>query len=140
MRVLVVDDDEDVRETLADVIMLFGHDAVTTSNGSEAIEVLSRETIRLVVSDCHMPKVDGLALCRWIRQQRSQQYTYFILSTGRRDRETALAARRAGADAALPKPFDPLALDALIRKVERVAACADAPEPPRSHFARDVAP
>jgi diguanylate cyclase (GGDEF)-like protein len=96
--VLIVDDDELVREHLAALIGAAGYCVRLASTGKEALHVFDTEPVHIVVSDWEMPDMDGLALCQHIRARRAQNYTYVLMLTVRRNREDILAGLTAGAD------------------------------------------
>ncbi|HVH08711.1 MAG TPA: response regulator, partial [Gemmatimonadales bacterium] len=63
---------------------------------------------------------DGLELCRRVRQERADGYTYFVLLTGRTGKESYLAAMKAGVDDFVTKPLDPEELEARLQVAERI--------------------
>lgn len=91
---------------LAARLRSWGYDPVSATNGNEAWEKLQRERLNLVLSDCMMPVVDGLELCRRVRSADLDRYVYIILCTGKNDREDLIAGLEAGADDFLSKPVD----------------------------------
>lgn len=60
--VLVAEDDDQLRETLTEIISLRGYRVIEASDGEEALEQLAAEHVEVVILDLHMPKVDGLAV------------------------------------------------------------------------------
>ena len=79
-RILVVDDDEIGLAVVRNALAHAGHEVLTATNGEEALAVLRREDVRLVITDWEMPVLDGLDLCRAIRR-RDGGYVYVILLT-----------------------------------------------------------
>ena len=69
-RVLIVDDDTDLRETLARLLGRFGHTCLLAASGSEAIGLMQTGSPDLVVTDLHMRGMDGMAVARQARQAR----------------------------------------------------------------------
>ena len=61
---LIVDDDADLSETLARLLGRFGHKCLVAASGSEAIRLIDTMTLDLVVTDLHMPGMDGIAVAR----------------------------------------------------------------------------
>ncbi|HUJ70955.1 MAG TPA: response regulator [Verrucomicrobiae bacterium] len=106
MNVLVVEDDEVSRRILRRSLSRLGYTVSQASDGAEAWALLQRESIRIVVSDWTMPQMDGLALCRLVRERTDGNYTYFILLTGHQGDEDYREAMAAGADDFLTKPVD----------------------------------
>jgi CheY-like chemotaxis protein len=66
--ILIVDDVEDFRALLKNWITFRGLEAVTANNGREAIRILKKERMDLIITDFHMPDMDGLELLEWCRQ------------------------------------------------------------------------
>ena len=79
-RILVVDDDEIGLAVVRNALAHAGHEVLTAANGEEALAVLRRDDVRLVITDWEMPILDGLDLCRAIRR-RDGGYVYVILLT-----------------------------------------------------------
>jgi putative two-component system response regulator len=107
MAILVVDDDDLCRDALAEVLRRCGYDVVTASDGRQALEILAKTDCRMVISDWVMPEMNGLALCRAIRQGRFRRYIYIILLTERQSPQDMIEGLTAGADDFMSKPFHP---------------------------------
>jgi len=120
MRILVVDDDIDTRLLLARFLGKWGHEVLTAGDGVEALEILEREWIQLVISDWTMPRMDGLELCKRIRAGLFPGYTYIIILTAKDSKDELITAMEAGADDYIAKPFDKNELKVRIRAGERV--------------------
>jgi putative two-component system response regulator len=118
-RILVVDDDEIGLAIVKNALAHAGHDVVTATNGEEALAVLRRDDIRLVITDWEMPVLDGLDLCRAIRR-REGGYVYVILLTSHGSSAAIVAGMSAGADDFIVKPFNQAELMARVRAGERV--------------------
>jgi len=121
MKVLAVEDDNVARAILRRSLERLGHDVTEALDGEEAWALWLKDKPRVIVSDWRMPKLDGLSLCRRLREQQGQDYVYFILLTGsgstgqaRRD------AAEAGVDDFLTKPVDMGALWMRLRVAERI--------------------
>lgn len=113
-RVLLVDDDDDLREALATALDLAGLETVAVADGTRALELLQDESIEVVVSDIRMPGIDGRQLLQ--RIVGADPDLAVILITGHGDIEQAVGALRQGAYDFLAKPF---ATDRLIESVLR---------------------
>ena len=120
MRVLLVDDDPVARTLSSYLLRNSGHDVAEASDGSEALEILAKERIPFVISDWLMPNVTGLELCRQIRQDAKDHYTYIILCTSKGDKKDFIEGMEAGADDFLVKPFSKEELRVRVRAGERV--------------------
>src|SRR5262245_16872683 len=104
-RILVVDDDEIGLAIVKNALAHAGHEVVTAANGEEALTILRREDIRLVITDWEMPVLDGLDLCRAIRR-REGAYVYVILLTSHGSSAAIVTGMSAGADDFIAKPFN----------------------------------
>ncbi len=102
-RILVVDDEPNVRLLLAREIGDRGHEVVAVSDGAQAMEEMGRENFDVVLTDIRMPGMDGMALTEWIKRTRPD--TDVIVMTGYGSLETAAAAIHLGAFDYLQKPF-----------------------------------
>ncbi|HUB27270.1 MAG TPA: response regulator [Tepidisphaeraceae bacterium] len=120
MHILIVDDNEIALEVLRAALEQSGYLVECASNGKEALEALRRGEARLVISDWDMPEMDGVSLCRAIRQGELSSYVYFILLTSHDQTGEKVAGLSAGADDFIAKPFDPEELRARVRTGERV--------------------
>ncbi|MES1167311.1 MAG: response regulator [Pseudomonadota bacterium] len=121
MKILAVEDDAVARAVLRQALRRLGHEAVEASDGEQALEILRKEPVRVVVSDWLMPKLDGLELCRRVRAQAGAEYTYFILLTGNEaTAENQREAADAGVDDFLTKPLNLDELWNRLRVAERI--------------------
>src|SRR5690242_19511336 len=107
-RVLVVDDDPQLREALTRALELDGYDVATASNGAQALEAIGRRRPDVAVLDVMMPYVGGLDVCRTLRERRDR--LPILVLTARDEIGDRVAGLDAGADDYLTKPF---ALDEL---------------------------
>jgi DNA-binding response OmpR family regulator len=122
MKILVAEDDRDSRELLTWILQKLGYQVVAAENGKEAWEVFRRGRFRLVISDVLMPELDGLELCRRIRNHQQSKYTYVMIMTALIGKKDYLEGMEAGADDFVTKPFDPDELKARLRVAERILA------------------
>lgn len=122
MRILIVDDDIIAQAAAKKILETHGHQTVLAENGEEALEILKQDTIQVVISDWNMPVMDGIELCKRIRQNSPLGYVYFILVTVRSSKEDLLTGLSAGADDFVTKPFEPAELSLRVRNAERVLA------------------
>jgi two-component system, OmpR family, alkaline phosphatase synthesis response regulator PhoP len=110
-RVLVVDDDRVIQQLLEVNLQLEGYDVVATaSDGSEALEKISDLKPDLVILDIMMPKMDGLEVCRRLRQDPETAKIPVILLSARAQDLDIREGLDIGASAYLTKPFDPVEL------------------------------
>jgi CheY-like chemotaxis protein len=119
VRVLIAEDDVDIRELLLDTLERQGYAGVTARDGQEAWEMFQADGADVILSDWLMPRVEGPELCRRVRESDAP-YTYFILLTALGDQQHHLHGRKSGADDYLAKPFDLEDLSARMVTAERV--------------------
>lgn len=120
MKVLAIEDQPMAALQLTAALRALGHEPQGVKDGMTAWELLQQQPFRVVVSDWRMPGIDGLDLCRMIRQ-RGGEYVYFILiSAAGVTRETREAALQAGVDDFLAKPIDPDELGMRLHVAERI--------------------
>ncbi len=115
-RILVVDDEENIRVMLAAVLKKQGYDVDAVSNGAHALEALKKRPYDLVVSDFRMPEMDGLELLRQIRELRIRTTVIMITAYGGNDQMTE--ALRLGAHDYISKPFRAEEILLVIKKAE----------------------
>lgn len=101
-RVLIVDDDEDIRDSLAEFLVEFGYALVTAEDAREAIEVLERRRFDLVLTDISMPEMSGLELLKYVK--RLDESIDVVMISGFLDISYAIQAMRQGAYDFITKP------------------------------------
>ena len=108
MRVLIAEDDAVSRTILRRSVEKLGHECLAAEDGEAALNLYRNAPpgVDLVISDWMMPGIDGPALCRLIREDKRDDYTYFIILTSLGDKGHLLAGLAAGADDYLSKPLD----------------------------------
>lgn len=119
MKILVVDDDPVARLYNECTLMSQGHQVITCSDGLSAWEAIVSSGARLVVSDWMMPGLDGLELCKRLREAHYKVYFILVSSTltnPLRERQ----ALEAGVDDMIPKPFMPEVLSEHVRAAEQL--------------------
>jgi two-component system response regulator ResD len=114
--VLVVDDEPSVRDVVVRYLKQEGYDTLEAGDGDTARDLLETQTPSLVVLDLMLPGMDGLTLCRWIRE-RSQLPVIMITALG--EETDRLAGLEVGADDYMTKPFSPRELVARVKAVLR---------------------
>jgi putative two-component system response regulator len=120
MRALIVDDDELSLEILQDVLVQLGYEVERACNGKEALASLRRHSIHLVITDWEMPEMNGLELCRAIREEDFDGYVYVIMLTSREGGQQKIEGLHGGADAFLVKPLNPNELLVCLKTAERI--------------------
>lgn len=115
--VLIVEDDDDSREMLGELVTAFGHRAVSASSAAEALEAARDQKPDLALIDIGLPEVDGCELARLLRLVMAETpglHTRLVALTGYSDGDTRDTAGAAGFDAYVVKPIMPEALQALL--------------------------
>jgi putative two-component system response regulator len=120
--VLVADDDTVVREMLCAAVQRAGYNVIPACDGLEAWEQIKSGGVRIVVSDWEMPGLNGIGLCRLVRQAGLSAYVYFLLVTSRNSSEDSVAGLSAGADDFLSKPVNLAELEVRLRAGARLLA------------------
>jgi len=121
MRALIADDNRIETAILSKTVQRLDIDVTVVHDGAEAWEKLTEDDgPSLAILDWMMPKVDGLELCRRIRQDPARAHMYVILLTGRTHQADIVAGLESGADDYIVKPFAPDELRARIQVGTRV--------------------
>ena len=129
MRILVVDDEPAVRESLRRALQLEGYDVDLAGDGEEALERLHANSVDAVVLDVSMPRRDGLETCRQLRSEGNS--IPVLMLTARDEVSDRVAGLDAGADDYVVKPFALEELLARLRALLRRVAPADEADPLR---------
>ena len=122
MKILVADDDIGSRLVAQAVVEGLGHECVTASDGDEAWEQIAAFAPDVLVTDRDMPGMDGVTLCRRIRAEQEDGYTYIVLLTALGHPDEVLAGMHAGADDYITKPLNPFDLQTRLLAAARVTA------------------
>ncbi|MBP3088848.1 response regulator transcription factor [Corynebacterium sp. sy017] len=131
MKIVVVDDEQAVRESLRRSLAFNGYDVFLAEDGQEALSVIEKEQPGLVILDVMMPRMDGLEVCRTLRSRGNDRP--ILMLTARDGVADRVAGLDAGADDYLPKPFALEELLARVRSLLRRAA-ADSLDTPAEEF------
>ncbi|MCI0457433.1 MAG: response regulator transcription factor [Gemmataceae bacterium] len=116
MKILIAEDERMSRVLLESVLTEWGYQPVGTSDGVEAWQVLQAEDApKMAVLDWGRPGLDGLEVCRRVREKQAPEPTYLILLTGRDAQADVVAGLQAGANDYVTKPFDPEELRARLQ-------------------------
>nr|WP_042190407.1 response regulator transcription factor [Kibdelosporangium sp. MJ126-NF4]CEL19321.1 Phosphate regulon transcriptional regulatory protein PhoB (SphR) [Kibdelosporangium sp. MJ126-NF4]CTQ94880.1 Phosphate regulon transcriptional regulatory protein PhoB (SphR) [Kibdelosporangium sp. MJ126-NF4] len=121
--VLVVDDDETVRDVVRRYLELAGHQVTLAGDGERALDLLTRSEPDLIVLDLMLPGIDGLEVCRRIRQRSAVPV---VMLTALGEEENRIAGLQLGADDYVTKPFSPRELALRVGSVLRRARAVPA--------------
>jgi diguanylate cyclase (GGDEF)-like protein len=121
VRILIADDSIVSRHLLEATLRKWGYEVVVACDGAEALRILQEpDSPALAILDWVMPGVTGPEVCRQIRQQGREQYTYILLLTSKSLKEDLIAGMEAGADDYITKPFDQHELKVRLRAGTRI--------------------
>lgn len=120
MKVLMVDDQEDIRLLLRLALEPQGYALSAASNGAEAIQAARALRPDVVILDVMMPGgIDGYQVCRTLRAEPDTAHAYIILLSARGQQRDVDEGMRAGADYYMLKPFSPIELTELVSRARR---------------------
>lgn len=126
MKILFADDDPVSSRVLEVFLRKWGYEVVAVADGSDALALLEAEDApRLAILDWMMPGMEGVEVCRRVRQRAGRAYVYLLLLTARGQKQNLLDGLNSGADDYLCKPFDAEELRARLRAGERILAMQD---------------
>lgn len=117
--ILTVDDSVSIRQMVNITLSQAGHDVIEAVDGRDGVAKLDGSRIDMVITDLHMPKMDGIRLIKEIRSIEQYKYIPIIMLTTESHDEKKLEGRAAGATGWIVKPFLPEQLLAVVRKVLR---------------------
>jgi two-component system phosphate regulon response regulator PhoB len=118
-RVLIVDDDPDILRLVSYNVGQAGFDVVTASTGRMAIDIVERQPPDLIILDVMLPDIDGMEVCRTLRQQSPSRRIPIIMLTARGDEIDRVVGFELGADDYVAKPFSPRELVLRVKSVLR---------------------
>jgi DNA-binding response OmpR family regulator len=120
-KILVVDDEEVLLETMAYNLEQAGYQVITVSDGASALEAARREKPDLIILDIMLPEMDGLEVCRQLRRENSTATTPIMMLTAKSDEIDKVVGLEVGADDYVTKPFGRRELLARVRALLRRA-------------------
>ena len=118
--ILIAEDNAVSRKLLEKSLAKAGHNVVAAANGRMAFEMFRETFFPMVLTDWMMPEMDGIALCRAIRNHASPGYVYIVFLTAKDSKDDIIAGLEAGADDYLTKPFHPTELMARLKTGKRI--------------------
>ena len=120
-KVHIVEDDKTTRRLLENVTSMLGYEVKAYEDGKQAWDAFEIERPQIVISDWMLPEMDGLELCRKLRESMKDSYTYFVLVTAqKRSRPNLERAIDAGVDDFLKKPIGSDEIWNRLRVAERI--------------------
>jgi CheY-like chemotaxis protein len=108
--ILVIDDNNDIRENTAEILELAGYKTFTAENGRRGVELAVKEKPSVIVCDIMMPELDGYGVLHLLRKNADTQNIPFIFLTAKTERSDFRKGMEMGADDYITKPFDDIEL------------------------------
>ncbi|MCK5823176.1 MAG: response regulator [Bacteroidales bacterium] len=118
-KILIVDDSESIREIVSFTLENAGHDVVKAIDGQDALTFLNGDNFDLIITDLHMPNMNGIELIKKIRKSEPYKFTPILFLTTESQTEKKMEAKNAGATGWIVKPFMPAKLLEAVNKVTR---------------------
>lgn len=116
-KILIAEDDQDIRELIVLTLQFSGYDVVSTEDGAQAVAAAQKDRFDLILMDVRMPRMTGYEACRRLREIESTRYTPLIFLSAKGQESEIQAGLDAGATQYILKPFSP---DMLIQKIADV--------------------
>jgi phosphoribosyl 1,2-cyclic phosphodiesterase/ActR/RegA family two-component response regulator len=123
-KIVLVDDDADIRRVVELRLRLAGFQVLTASDGETGLQLIRAENPRLVLLDLMMPRKHGFAVCQEIRSDPDLRGTYIIVGSAKTYAPDIKKAKELGADLYLTKPYD---LEALVGTIKKALASSEVP-------------
>ncbi len=108
--ILVIDDNQDIRENTAEILELAGYKTITAENGKKGVELALREKPDIIICDIMMPELDGYGVLHLLNKNPATQNIPFIFLTARTERSDLRKGMEMGADDYITKPFEDIEL------------------------------
>lgn len=122
MKILLIEDNEDIRENTAEILMLSNYKVFTATDGKEGVEVALKENPDLVICDIMMPVLDGYGVLHMLQKNEATKNTPFIFLTAKTERADFRKGMELGADDYITKPFSGTelltAIESRLKKIE----------------------
>ena len=121
-KILIVEDDNDLANLITDYLRIEGYTGVIAENGAKGLNIATSEKVELVVLDIMLPELDGITVCRKIRESSNVPIIMLSAKSGEMDKILSLGV---GADDYITKPFSPMELLARIKAQIRRAGLVE---------------
>jgi len=122
-KILIAEDERDIRDLIAFTLRFAGYEVLTANNGDEAVQMTKKELPDLVLTDVRMPKMTGYEACRLIKADPVTQHIPVVFLSAKGQDAEVQTGLDSGGDEYLLKPFAP---DELTRKVAEILSRAQA--------------
>lgn len=118
-KILIVDDSESIREVVSFTLENEGFEVLVADDGTDALKYLDGRPVDMIITDLHMPQMDGITLIKHVREMEMYQRIPILFLTTESQTSKKLEAKEAGATGWIIKPFVPAKLIAALNKVLR---------------------
>ena len=118
--ILVAEDDPVARKILKRTLITEGHEVVSVENGRKAFDLFKERFFPIILTDWMMPEMNGLELCRAVRNHKTSGYVFVIILTSKDSKKDIVTGLNSGADDYVNKPFNPPELKARIKTCMRI--------------------
>lgn len=118
-KILIVDDSESIREVVSFTLENEGFKVLVANDGTDALKFLDGREIDMIITDLHMPEMDGITLIKHVRAMEAYQRIPILFLTTESQTAKKMEAKEAGATGWIIKPFVPAKLIAALQKVLR---------------------
>jgi two-component system alkaline phosphatase synthesis response regulator PhoP len=115
-KILIVDDEVDLVETLRLPLEMEGYTVLVSSNGEDALNQARKEKPHLIILDIMLPKLDGYKVCRLLKFDERYKHIPILMLTAKTQEKDKILGAETGADEYITKPFD---IDELIEKIKK---------------------
>lgn len=116
-RILSVDDSQSIRQMVSFTLTNEGYEVIEASDGRDALAKLEANPVSLVITDLHMPNMDGIALIRALRADPSHKFLPIVMLTTESNQDKKNQGREAGATGWIVKPFKPEQLVSVVKRL-----------------------
>lgn len=116
-KILVADDERDIRDLIAITLQFAGHEVITTANGEDAVNEAKKIKPDLILLDVRMPKIDGYEACRLIKENPNLKDVPIIFLSAKGQTSEISKGLEVGADEYILKPFSPVDLTKKINQM-----------------------
>ena len=121
-RILISEDERDIRELIAFTLQIAGHEVIPTRNGEEALEMTGKEMPDLIILDVRMPRISGYDVCQQIKSDPGTMHIPIVFLSAKGQDAEVKAGLEAGAVEYIIKPFSP---DQLVNQIGDILAQQD---------------
>jgi len=121
-RILISEDERDIRELIAFTLQIAGHEVIPTRNGEEALEMTGKEMPDLIILDVRMPRISGYEVCKQIKSDPGTVHIPIVFLSAKGQDAEVKAGLEAGAVEYIIKPFSP---DQLVNQIGDILAQQD---------------